>query len=124
MSLQSKERWYNFSRRLLIKGEIMSFNYFDIMQIGMTLIICYLGYIFYTKEMYKSLVATGLAVVVVLFTSPVVMETPSNSRFTSTPTPLPEKVVVESVSFEEKQVQKLEKLKQESNPIDPSFLFL
>ncbi len=98
----------------------MSFNYFDIMQIVITLVICYLGYIFYTKKMYKSLVATGLAVVVVWFTSPVVMETPSNSRFTFTPAPLPEKVIVESVSFEEKRAQKLEKLKQESKLTEES----
>lgn len=96
----------------------MSFNYFDIMQIVATLVVCYLGYVFYTKKMYKSLVVTCLAVVVVLFTSPVVMETPSNSRFTSTPAPLPEKVIVESVSFEEKRAQKFEKLKQESKLLE------
>lgn len=98
----------------------MSFNYFDIMQIVVTLVICYLGYIFYTKKMFKSLFTTCLVVSLFLFTSPVVMETPSNARFTSTPEPLPEKVIVESVSFEEKRAQKLEKLKQESKLTEES----
>lgn len=96
----------------------MSFNYFDMLQILFYGIGIYLCYSFYTKKMYKSLTAVVGLVIISWFTSPVVMEVPSNSRFSSQPQVIPEKVVVEEKSFEEKQAEKFNKLKSESEIVE------
>lgn len=96
----------------------MSINYFDILQVLFSVLGIYLCYRFYTKKMYKSIAAVVSLVIISWFTSPVVMEVPSNSRFSSQPQVIPEKVVVEEKTFEEKQAEKFEKLKQESKSVE------
>lgn len=96
----------------------VSVNYFDLLQILFSGLGIYLCYLFYTKKMYKSIVAVVILVISVWFTSPVVLEVPSNSRFSSQPKTIPEKVVVEEKTFEEKQAEKFEKLKQESKNVE------
>lgn len=96
----------------------MSVNYFDLLQILFSGLGIYLCYLFYTKKMYKSIAAVVILVISAWFTSPVVMEVPSNSRFSSQPQTIPEKVVVEEKTFEEKQAEKFEKLKQESKNVE------
>ena len=96
----------------------MSVNYFDLLQILFSGLGIYLCYFFYTKKMYKSIVAVVILVISAWFTSPVVMEVPSSSRFSSQPQTIPEKVVVEEKTFEEEQAEKFEKLKQESKNVE------
>lgn len=92
----------------------MSFQYFDLIQSVLVLVLLLLGYKLYTWKKFKALVALGLLCLILLLNTLVVLETPDNSRFTAPPQDIPEKVVVEEKTFEEKQAEKFEKLKQES----------
>lgn len=98
-----------------IKEVTLSFQYFDIIQIALFLLVCFVSYKLFLNKKWKILIGLWVVCLIGFFNMPVVTENnQARILFTSQPQELPDKVEAEKENFKQAQKDELDSLRKDN----------